>query len=200
MPAPVATLKPRFRFAGHGGARATPELDRARGSAACFVYVTPPAAPTPEQWVHALALELRAAYACLRRRSNQLFEPLGMTSDQYVLLDALATHGDCTQQDLTRHCSSDTATIGAMITLLAGRKLVVRRPHPADGRAWSLALTPAGRSRLQQLRRRSAPFRRRLAAQFPPGECEFLIARLQALTNSLRPTRRRRERSGRPAI
>ena len=57
MPAPVATLKPRFRFADHGGASAPLELDQARASTACFVYVTPTATPTSDQWVHAMKPE-----------------------------------------------------------------------------------------------------------------------------------------------
>lgn len=66
-------------------------------------------------------MRLRAAYACLRRSSNVALAPFAITSDQYVLLTVLAEAPEITQQELVRQCSSDTATIGAMLTLLESK-------------------------------------------------------------------------------
>ena len=144
-------------------------------------------------------MQLRAAYAHLRRRTNALFEPFGMTSDQYVLLTVLAQQGEATQQALVRHCASDTATIGAMVSLLETKGLVTRTPHPQDGRARSVQLTPAGRALAEKMRRRSSRLRTSLVALFEDRELRTLTACLARLAGALRPPGRKTAaaRSGR---
>ena len=165
----------------------------------CRVYVTP-SAPA-DQVGHQLALQLRAAYAHLRRHSNAVFEPFGMTSDQYVLLTVLARQGEATQQALVRHCASDTATMGAMVSLLEAKRLVTRTPHPRDGRARSVQLTPPGRVLAERMRRRSSRLRMSLVGLFDERELRILLECLERLAGAFRPPRRKTApaRSGRRA-
>jgi DNA-binding MarR family transcriptional regulator len=140
---------------------------------------------------HQLAMQLRAAHAHLRRRSNAVFAPFGMTTDQYVLLTVLAQQGEATQQELVRRCFSDTATIGTMVSLLEAKGLVARTPHPRDGRALSVKLTRSGRRLAAEMRKCSAGLRIALAGLFDEREMTQLIQFLGRIAGALRPPARR---------
>lgn len=145
-------------------------------------------------------MRLRAAYAGLRRRSHAVFAPLDLTSDQYVLLTVLARGGTATQQELARRCASESATIAAMVSLLETRRLVEREPHPEDGRAWRVGLTPAGARVTERMRRRSAGLRANLAALFAPAEFGAFLEYLDRVAGALTPpARRSRSRRARAA-
>jgi len=153
------------------------------------VYVT--SSQNADRRGHELAMRLRAAYAHLRRRSNLAFSSFGMTSDQYVLLSVLAEQGEATQQELVRRCSSDTATIGTMVSLLETKALVTRTPHPEDGRALSVKLTWAGRRRWQEMKRSGSSLRAELAGLFNERELGTLLGFLDRLAGAMRPHARR---------
>ena len=155
----------------------------------CTVYVTPK--NTADKLGHQLAMHLRAASAHLRRRSNMAFLPFGMTTDQYVLLTVLSEESKATQQELVRRCYSDTATIGTMLSLLEGKGLVTRTPHPQDGRALRVGLTRSGRRLAEAMRRSSSRLRADLAALFSEQELLALIKALDRLAGAMRPPGRR---------
>ena len=134
---------------------------------------------------HDLALALRAAYLALHRRSDAAFAPRGVTADQFVLLDALADGAAITQRDLARRTSSDPNTVRAMLLLLEDRGLVTRAPHPTDGRARTVTLTPAGRQVYRRLWRDGRPVRDELLAAFRPGEADALIEGLTRIAAAL---------------
>src|ERR687887_1880727 len=113
-----------------------------------------------------IARALRAAYLALHRRTNACFADDGVTADQFVMLSALADADGVTQQELVRRVSSDPNTVRAVLLLLEGRGLVARAPHPADGRARRVTLTPDGRRPLKALWAKSEPIRARLLAAF----------------------------------
>jgi DNA-binding MarR family transcriptional regulator len=135
-------------------------------------------------------MQLRAAYAHLRRGSSVIFGPFGLTSDQYVLLWALARAGEATQQELVRRSCSDTATIGTMLTLLEKKGLVKRTRHPSDGRAWHVRLTRKGSSLVEEMTRSSAAFRANLVGLFSEGELRALGEFLERLAGAMRPPER----------
>jgi DNA-binding MarR family transcriptional regulator len=142
---------------------------------------------TADQIGHQLAMRLRAAHAHLRRRSNLVFAPFGMTTDQFVLLSVLAQEDEATQQELVRRCSSDTATIGTMVSLLEAKGLLTRTPHPRDRRALSVKLTRSGRRRAEEMRRSSAGLRAELAALFDTHELHLLLGCLDRVTEAMSP-------------
>jgi DNA-binding MarR family transcriptional regulator len=136
-------------------------------------------------------MRLRAAGAHLRRRSNLAFSTFGMTTDQYVLLTVLAEEGSANQQELVRRCYSDTATIGTMLSLLESKDLVTRAPHPRDGRARSVKLTPSGHRLAEAMRRESFNVRADLAALFDKRELATLISFLDRIASAMRPPGRK---------
>ena len=136
-------------------------------------------------------MHVRAAAAHLRRRSNQVFAAYGMTTDQYVLLTVLTERRKATQQELVGWCFSDTATIGAMVSLLEVKGLVTRTPHPQDRRALNVQLTQAGRRLAKELRRSSSNLRTELTSLFTEEELPMLIGFLARLAGAMRPDGRR---------
>ena len=132
-------------------------------------------------------MRLRAAYSFFRRRTSAELAPLGMSADQFVLLTVLAQDGPATQQELVRRCPSDTTTLGAMVALLETKKLVKRQAHAADGRAWVVSLTRAGRARQKQLWDGTEDLRAELTGLFRPDEAHLLLQLLDRIIGALEP-------------
>jgi DNA-binding MarR family transcriptional regulator len=154
----------------------------------------------PDQIGHELAMHVRAAAAHLRRRSNLAFAPFGMTTDQYVLLTVLAQQRKATQQELVALCFSDTATIGAMVSLLETKGLVKRTPHPRDRRALRVSLTRSGRHLAKQMRSGSAAIRADLLSLFSEQELATLMKFLARLAGAMRPPQRTASRTNSPRV
>jgi DNA-binding MarR family transcriptional regulator len=64
---------------------------------------------------HDLALALRSAYLAMHRQADGALAPFGVTTDQFVLLAALAVAKALTQWELARRISSDASTVLAML-------------------------------------------------------------------------------------
>jgi DNA-binding MarR family transcriptional regulator len=148
---------------------------------------------------HQVARALRAAYLALHRQTNASLAPDGVTADQFVLLSALADHDGATQQDLVRRTSSDPNTVRAMLVLLEGRGLVAREPHPADGRAWRVTLTPDGRRLFRRLWADSDPVRARLVSAFRADELATVVTLLQRVAAAMAAVDGRRTPTARGA-
>jgi DNA-binding MarR family transcriptional regulator len=134
---------------------------------------------------HALALALRSAYLVMHRRADASLARFGVTADQFVLLGALAEADALTQQELARRVCSDASTVRAMLLLLEGSGLVARDPHPSDGRARSVALTPQGRRAYRRMYEGSEAFRAGLLAAVGPDQADTLLRLLLRLTRAL---------------
>ncbi len=106
-----------------------------------------------------LPLELRAAYLALHRLSDAQFAEFGVTADQFVLLATLARGEALTQRQLASRMPSDPSTVRAMLVLLEQRGLVLRRDHPTDRRARTVALSAPGRKLFEQLWKAGQPIR-----------------------------------------
>jgi DNA-binding MarR family transcriptional regulator len=134
---------------------------------------------------HAIALALRSAYLAMHRRADATVARFGVTADQYVLLAALAEADALTQQELTDRVSSDASTVRAMLLLLESRGLVTRGPHPSDGRARRVALTPFGRTAFRRMREGSEVFRTRLLAAVGPEQADRLLGLLGQIARAM---------------
>src|SRR5580704_10936725 len=139
-----------------------------------------------------IARALRAAYLALHRQTNACFASDGVTADQFVVLSALADADGVTQQYLVRRVGSDPNTLRAILLLLEGRGLVTREPHPADGRARCVTLTPKGRQVFRKLWVKSEPLRARLLSAFRPDEVTALVGQLRRIADVLPPPARSR--------
>ena len=139
---------------------------------------------------HNIALALRATYYAMHRNAYSTLAPFDVTTDQFVLLSLLTHPADkdgITQQELVRRAASDPNTVRAMLVLLEKRGLVKRRSHRTDGRARSVALTPAGRKAYDQLWKETNVFRNRINAALSPADAEKLMDYLQFITEAMAP-------------
>ena len=76
-------------------------------------------------------------------------KPFGLTHVQFVLLASLAwldPEGPVTQKRLADQAGTDVMMTSQVLRALEQRALVIRLPHPDDGRARALAVTPDGRA------------------------------------------------------
>lgn len=68
-----------------------------------------------------------------------------------------------------------------MINALEKRKLIVRKPHPHDGRAMGLHLTPAGQKLMREAERTASQLEAEVALALTPSENRTLIRLLQKI-------------------
>jgi DNA-binding MarR family transcriptional regulator len=132
-----------------------------------------------------LPLALRAAYHGLHRRSDTQFAEHGVTADQFVLLATLARGAALTQRQLAARMPSDPSTVRAMLVLLERRGLVSRNTHPTDGRARTVALTRAGRQKLQEVWEAGQSIRDQMVCSLSAREAGTLVRLLRRVAESL---------------
>jgi DNA-binding MarR family transcriptional regulator len=119
-----------------------------------------------------LATVLRISVSRLARRLRaeriaQGLQP-ALSDTQLAALAALATHAAMTPGELAEHEKVQPPSMTRVIAALEERNLVMRAPHPTDGRQVSLTVTEEGRQLVQQLRRlREAWLARRLRELSP---------------------------------
>ncbi|MDF2466689.1 MAG: transcriptional regulator, MarR family-like protein [Ramlibacter sp.] len=68
-----------------------------------------------------------------------------------------------------------------MINALEKRELIVRRPHPRDGRAMGLHLTQAGQKLMRDAERTAAGLETEVAGRLSPTEAKTLIRLLKKI-------------------
>lgn len=66
-----------------------------------------------------------------------------------------------------------------MINAFEQRGLIARKPHPRDGRAMGLHLTPAGQKLMRDAERTAADLEAEIGARLTPAECRTMIRLLQ---------------------
>ncbi len=76
---------------------------------------------------------------------NARLQPLGLSQARYQVLSVLEADGEQTQRDLARRLGVEQATMANTLTRMTRDGLIVRKPHPDDGRAQLVALTQAAR-------------------------------------------------------
>lgn len=94
---------------------------------------------------HCLCLATQRAARTLARRFDDIFRPLGITSGQFSLLNALNRAEPPALGQVAKLLAMDRTTLTAALKPLARRGLVDLAVDPDDRRLRRLALTPAGR-------------------------------------------------------
>jgi DNA-binding MarR family transcriptional regulator len=132
-----------------------------------------------------MAMALRAAYLAMHRRTDAAVSDCGVTADQFVVLLVLSRGTALTQRELVERTSSDPNTLRAMLVLLEQRGLVVRKPHPTDGRARSVSLTRQGRRVFKQAWELSNRVREGIVQPFSERQADVLVKLLRRLATNL---------------
>ncbi len=105
---------------------------------------------------------MRRAFLSICRCGDTLFNPYGITTDQYGLMLAVYREPGIRQADIGNIVFAEPNTITAMLSLLEKRGILRRRPSPTDGRTRLIFLTTRGEKMTQRLSEESVEMRRLL--------------------------------------
>ena len=133
------------------------------------------------------SFDLRAAPGHLLRRNHQRSYELfaarvgdAATRQQFALLLTLAQRPGSSQNELVEMTGMDKSTLKELLGRLVSRRWVERERDPADNRAWTMRITPAGRALIEELLPRVAAAQRvQLLLHLRDQTDEFLVFFLQ---------------------
>ncbi|MFG1995920.1 MarR family winged helix-turn-helix transcriptional regulator [Actinoplanes sp. NPDC048988] len=128
-----------------------------------------------------LARTLREAIQRLNRRVRQA-RPIGdLTFSQLSALTSLQLAGALTPRELADVERVQPPTMTKIVGKLEERGLVVRSPHPTDGRQVILAATEEGRAVYAQFEKARNEWLANQLAELTPGEREILARATEVL-------------------
>ncbi|MEU8815579.1 MarR family transcriptional regulator [Actinoplanes sp. NPDC048796] len=128
-----------------------------------------------------LARTLREAIQRLNRRVRQA-RPIGdLTFSQLSALTSLQLAGALTPRELADVERVQPPTMTKIVGKLEERGLVVRSPHPTDGRQVILAATEEGRAVYAQFEKARNEWLANQLAELTPGEREILAQATEVL-------------------
>jgi DNA-binding MarR family transcriptional regulator len=127
-----------------------------------------------------LAADLRLAVGRLARRLRQL-QLAGLTASKVSALASVDRLGPVRLGDLAAAEGVSSPTLTKLVDSLEAEGLVARSADATDRRATRVALTPAGRLRLKQIRSDRDAFLEQRLAQLTPDERATLLAAIPVL-------------------
>lgn len=123
-----------------------------------------------------LGYGLKQAQHALHRQLENTLRPLGLTSAQYAVLEALKSKPDQTNADLAEAAFLTPQSMQGVLAKLEAAALVERRPDQLHGRRQLACLTPRGRALAAQAEDRVKPIEYALwDAALPMSSDELLI-------------------------
>jgi DNA-binding MarR family transcriptional regulator len=126
---------------------------------------------------HEVAAAIRVSTGLLLRRLRQTQVPGELTLPESAALTRLDRGGPATASALARQEQISPQSMGATLGTLEAKRLIERRPDPADGRCAVLSVTEAGQQLLRDKRNaRTEQLARALSAGFTPEELHALAA------------------------
>ena len=111
-----------------------------------------------------------------------------LTPGEFGLLVLVERNEGLSQMALARALGIDRSTLVPILDRLQGRGFLMRHRSPTDGRTHALALTPAGEKALARFTKLVRAHEKRIAAGLSSAEIESLIALLDKVHGSARPT------------
>ena len=122
-----------------------------------------------------LVADLRLAVMRMRRRLvNERHPDNDLSIGHMGVLAMLQRHGDLTLTELAALEKVQPPSMTRTVNLLAERELVLRVPHPTDGRVTHVRLTDAGRAVLAADRTRRDAWLSRRLEELPDSDREAL--------------------------
>ena len=118
------------------------------------------------------------------RRFAQRLAPFDLHPRHFGMLNQLAVNEGQSQQALSSALGIHRSAVVALVDDLEQRGLAERRRDPADRRAYTLYLTPAGRELLVELDREAEADEAELLAALDVPERSTLISLLQRVAES----------------
>ncbi len=125
--------------------------------------------PTPSRTAE-LSSQLRMSVMRLARRLRNERADFSLSLNQLAVLATLDRHGPLTPRELAAHEKVQPPSMTRILGVLEERGLVVRTPHPTDGRQVLVADTPEATGLLREDRRRRDVWLSRRLAELTPQE------------------------------
>ncbi|MGV9800156.1 MarR family winged helix-turn-helix transcriptional regulator [Mycobacterium sp. NPDC003449] len=111
--------------------------------------------------------------------------PHGVGPRTYAVLMALTADDGQSQRQLSERLGIHRNAMVTVVDKLEEQGLVVRKPHPADRRAFAVTLTAGGRELLPVLDAQARDEEEQVAAVLTPDERASLLALLQRVSAGL---------------
>jgi len=105
----------------------------------------------------------------------------GLRPADFSVLSLIAHNSGVTSRQLCTTLNIQPPNLVGMINQLEKRELITRRPHPSDGRAMGLHLTPAGHKFMKQAELTASDLERAATARLSPAERKQLIQLLRKI-------------------
>jgi MarR family transcriptional regulator, lower aerobic nicotinate degradation pathway regulator len=119
---------------------------------------------------------------CAHQRGSEIFgavmQRFAVTPTQFAALAKLDDLTSVSQNQLGRLTRMDPATISGVVGRLIARGFVRQSPDARDARLVLLALTPAGRVAILEMKAAAADVSRRTLEPLKPAEAEALLRAL----------------------
>ena len=122
----------------------------------------------------------RASMVLLERFMTQM-APLDLRPVPFTLLSLIGANPGITSTQLCTELAIQSSNLVGLVKQLQDRSLIRRQPHPCDGRAVGLHLTPAGRVLLSRASQVAAQADRQATARLTDAEVRKLLSLLQKI-------------------
>lgn len=121
----------------------------------------------------------------LRSISKQMQATIGMTGPQRLVLRILGRTPRVMPSELAELLHLDRGTVSGVLDRLADQQLIIRRPHPEDGRSVLLELSARGKLLDRETAGTVEACVRRALASLPRSKVDAAIQVLEALAGEL---------------
>jgi DNA-binding MarR family transcriptional regulator len=149
---------------------------------------TPAAAPAEPTLLYLM----KQVELAVRARLDDMVRPAGLTALQYTAMTVLERHAELTASRLAHRSFVTAQTMADMVTTLLERGYIERHRDQADRRRLMLALTPAGRSVLDDYRPQVAALEAEMLSPLSAAQAialrRAMVACRTALADSARTT------------
>ncbi|HEX7891284.1 MAG TPA: MarR family transcriptional regulator [Ramlibacter sp.] len=105
--------------------------------------------------------------------------PYGLKPVDFSVLSLVTHNPGITSRQLCSALGILPPNLVGMVNALEKRELIARQPHPRDGRAMGLHLTPGGQKLMRDAEKTAAALESDVASRLSPGELQTLIRLLK---------------------
>ncbi len=105
--------------------------------------------------------------------------PYGLKPVDFSVLSLVAHNPGITSRQLCAALGVLPPNLVGMVNQFEKRELIARQPHPRDGRAMGLHLTPTGQKLIRDAERTAAQLEAEVAGRLTPGEQRTLLRLLR---------------------
>ena len=122
----------------------------------------------------------RAALAAITVFLEEM-APFQLKPVEFSVLSVIAHNPGVTSRQLCSALGILPPNLVGLVNQLEKREVIARKPHPRDGRAVGLHLTPAGQKLVRDAEKKAAELEANIGTRLSPSELRTLIALLKKI-------------------